>query len=373
MGALKNVGIDPKAESFQQAYILRCHDYIAAGTQPSIDAIDLSFGFNVPLPSGEKAKVMAASFRDSALKEDSEFRNNFIPAVGSIFDLLDTIPAVNVLKPLLITDPTAPLLPVLSAIVEILASIGIPNPNEVLMAKLPQFLEKASALTSIVKDIATGGQQAIESAVNKLAELINEIFPEISIATLKSRISDSIEKIKENFNLKLPELEIPSITDFIEFFGLKIPKLPDLPEIPTIDDIIAMFFNFELEIPPIGAMFVELLKVKLDMLRELLTMPANIPSWLKSAIEKIKELFATGNIDIMKILKAVAESVFNYFFEKINATKIKNLIEKAPSLVSILHATVLVLVGSLVTLVVGILFGEGLIMKASAIGLGLIS
>ena len=94
-----------------------------------------------------------------------------------------------------------------------------------------------------------------------------------------------------------------------------------------MEDIIAMFFDFELEIPPIGAMFVELLKVKLAMLLEL---AAGIPGWLQPAVDKIMSLFP-ANFDIQQILKAIAEAIFGYFFEKINMTKIKNLIEKAPS------------------------------------------
>ena len=371
MGALKNVGIDLESESFINSFINMISEMIESGASPSIEFIDLSFGFDVELPKGENAAQQAKLFKQEALKPDSEFKNNYIPALKTIFDILDSIPAVNILQAFAITDPTAALLPIANIITELLASIGIPNPNEILLTKLPLIIEKQRALLKQIKKIASGTEEEISKAVVKLSEILQEIIsiPELTISDLQAKIFEIVDKIRSLFNLELPELTIPNISDFIELFGLKLPNLPDLPELPNIEDIIAMFFDFELEIPPIGAMFVELLKVKLQMLAEL---AAGIPGWLQPAVDKIMSLFP-ANFDMKQILKAIAESIFGYFFEKINTTKIKNLIEKAPTLVAVLHATILVLVGSLVTLVVGILFGEGFIMKTSAIGLGIIS
>ena len=49
----------------------------------------------------QNAETNATKFKESALKPDSEFRNNFIPGIEPIFDLLDTIPAINILKGIL--------------------------------------------------------------------------------------------------------------------------------------------------------------------------------------------------------------------------------------------------------------------------------
>ena len=376
MGDLADV-IDLESDAFKNSFIENIAKMIELGISPSIEFIDLTFGFDVELPQGEKAKQSAELFKQEALKEDSEFKNNFIPATKTIFDTLDKIPAINVLKTFGITDPTSALLPVTNAIAEMLASVNIPNPNQVLLTRLPDIVAQADALVKQIKKIAEGADDAINRAVVKLSEILQEIIPELSLDDLQAKIYENVDKIRSLFNLELPELSIPDLSDFIELFGLKLPNLPnlpdlpELPELPSIEDIIAMFFDFDLEIPPIGAMFVEILKVKLEMIAELSLMPVTIPSWLVSAIEKIKELFPL-NFDMKEILKAVAESIFGYFFEKINNTKIKNLIDKAPTLVSALHGTILVLVGSMVTLVIGILFGKGLIMKGSAIGLGVI-
>ena len=98
----------------------------------------------------------------------------------------------------------------------------------------------------------------------------------------------------------------------------------------------------------------------------------NPPDFLKAAIDEAKKML-TLDFSIQSFLREVARSFFAKFFIELEANeKIKNLIKNAPALVSVLHSTILVLVGSLVTLVVGILFGEGFIMKTSAIGLGLI-
>ena len=273
-----------------------------------------------------------------------QFKNSFIPAFKSIFDLLDSIPAVNVLQAIGITDPTAALLPISNIITELLATVGIPDPNKVLLTKLDAIIEKQGSLLKQVKEIAEGSEQQISNAIIKLSEDLKEIVPEVQLPELQAGITANIEKIKALFNIDIPELEIPSITDFVEFFGITIPALPDLPVLPSIDDIISMYFDFDLEIPPIGAMFVEILKKIL-----------------------------TGQFSIQSFLREIARSFFAKFFIELEATKVKNIIEKAPTLVSVLHGMIKVLVGSLVTLVVGILLGEGFIMKTSAIGLGIIS
>ena len=97
----------------------------------------------------------------------------------------------------------------------------------------------------------------------------------------------------------------------------------------------------------------------------------NPPDFLVAAIEELKKIL-TGQFSIQSFLREIARSFFAKFFIELENTKVKNLIEKAPSLVSALHATIKVLIGSLVTLVVGILVGPGFIMKTSAIGLGVI-
>ncbi len=377
MGALKNVGIDLESDAFKNSFVEKIAEMIELGISPSIDFIDLSFGFDVELPQGEEAAASALAFKQEAMKSDSAFQNNFIPAFKSIFDLLDSIPAVNVLQAIGVTDPTKALLPISDIITELLAGVGIPNPNEVLMTKLDVIIEKQADLLKQVNKIVEGGQEEIEKAVNKMALIISEIVPALPFAQLEQQINDNVEKIKSLANISLPDLEIPDITDFIEFFGLTIPELPELPEVPSIDDIINTYFDFNLEIPPIGAMFVEILKVKLKILIEvaLASTPAailNPPDFLIAAIEELKKI-PLMTFSIQSFLREIARSFFAKFFIELENTKVKNLIEKAPSLVSALHAEILVLVGSLVTLVVGILLGEGFVMKTSAIGLGIIS
>jgi hypothetical protein len=377
MGALKNAGINVESESFVNSFINMTSEMIESAASPSFPFIELSFGFDVELPKGEDAAQQAKLFKQEALKPDSEFKNSFIPAFKSIFDLLDSIPAVNVLQAIGITDPTAALLPISNIITELLATVGIPDPNKVLLTKLDAIIEKQGSLLKQVKEIAEGSEQQISNAIIKLSEDLKEIVPEVPLPELQAGITANIEKIKALFNIDIPELEIPSITDFVEFFGITIPALPDLPVLPSIDDIISMYFDFDLEIPPIGAMFVEILKVKLKILTEvaLAATPVailNPPDFLKAAIEELKKIL-TGQFSIQSFLREIARSFFAKFFIELEATKVKNIIEKAPTLVSVLHGMIKVLVGSLVTLVVGILLGEGFIMKTAAIGLGIIS
>jgi len=381
-GALKKVGIDLESTAFQNAWIDRAHSMIASGTAPLMPFIDLNFGFDIDLPTGEKAKEIADSFKMQSQKTGSDFKEIFIPAFKAIFDLLDAIPAINILKylPVPITDPTKALLPISNLITELLANVGIPNPNEILLERLNKILKKQGEILAKIKIIATEATSKVTSAIAELASILKEIIPEISIDSLKTSIHNSIDKIRSLYNLELEfePIQIPNITDFIEFFNLKIPKLPDIPDLPDVSVYIRKFFDFDLDVPPIGVMFVEILKVKLEILAELILAftPAGIlnpPDFLKAAIAEAMKIL-TLEFSIQSFLREIARALFAKFFIELEANeKIKNLIKNAPTLVSVLHATILVLVGSLVTLVVGMLFGEGLIMKTSAIGLGLIS
>ena len=104
----------------------------------------------------------------------------------------------------------------------------------------------------------------------------------------------------------------------------------------------------------------------------LIELASGIPPFLTVAINKIIELFPL-NFSLAGILKAISESVIGYLFEKLAASeKILNLIQSGSSIVYVLNGLVLSLISSLIVSIVGVLFGKGLIMKSSAIGLGLL-
>tara|TARA_R110000803_G_scaffold60405_1_gene119640 strand:+ start:83 stop:1213 length:1131 start_codon:yes stop_codon:yes gene_type:complete len=375
MGALKNIGIDLDG-GFVEMFIKAIEEGIRAAKKPEIAFLDLTFGFDVEIPTGEKAEVAADGFIEQASKDDSAFKSIFIPAVKPIFSIIDAIPAVNVLSAVGVSDPTAALLPVLNNLTDILADVGIPNPNEFLLTKLPEVLDRSKELIDELEKLAKNidNLDAVTKAAEKIAEVFGEIIPELNIDDVKAKILESAEKIAEGFNIEIPEIpEIPDITDPISFFNIEIPDL----EFISPEEIIAFLFNFELDVPPIGVIFTEMLKIKLDMLREiaLASTPAGIadpPDILIAAIEEAKKIL-TGGFSIPNFLRALADSIFGKFFNELEKNeKIKNLLKDSATLISALHQTILTLVGSLVVTVVGILFGEGLIMKSAAIGLGIL-
>ena len=373
MGALKNIGIDLDG-GFSDIFIKAIEEGIRAGKKPRIDFLDLDFGFDTEIPTGEAAEAAADGFIAQASKNDSTFRSVFIPSVKPIFSVIDAIPAVNVLSAIGVSDPTAALLPVLNSLTDILADIGIPNPNEFLLTKLPEVLDRSKELLNQVKKISDDidDLEALEKHALKLAEVIREIIPDLNIDSVKEKILESAEKISEMFNIDIPDppFEIPDITNPISLFNIDIPNI-DI-ELISLEEIISFLFNFELDIPPIGVIFIEMLKIKLDMLREVAMAPAAIPDILVAAIEEAKKIL-TGEFSIPSFLKALADSIFGKFFNELEKNeKIKNLLKDSTSLISALHQTILTLVGSLVVSIVGILFGEGLIMKSAAIGLGIL-
>lgn len=373
MGALEDVGI--KKQAFFGSLVESIGDRMENSSTPNIEFLNLSVGFETGNSGG---KEMADAWKASVLSPESSFKANFIDSgFAPIFNLIDAIPPINILKslPIPIIDPTAALLPLTNAIAEVLASIGIPNPNEFFLTKIGKFLEKQDELLRALNKFKSSTASVVQRGVNRLAAIINEIEPELEIETLKTRIAEKIDDIKDVLNIpdiSLPEppyFQVPDITDVVSFalsfFNFPIPDIPNI----TIDDIIALYFDFELEIPPIGVFFAEIAKSIIEMLVEL---ASGIPPFLTVAIDKIIELFPL-NFSLSGILKAISESVIGYLFEKLAASeKISNLIQHGSGIVYVLNGLVLSLVSSLIVSIVGVLFGKGLIMKSSAIGLGLL-
>lgn len=375
MGALTDIGAGIEKQAFFESLIESTGDRMENLVTPNIEFLNLSVGFETGDSGG---KEMADAWKASVLSPESSFKANFIDSgFAPIFNLIDAIPPINILKslPIPITDPTAALLPLTNVIAEVLASIGIPNPNEFFLTKIGKFLEKQNALLRALNKFKSSTASVVQRGINRLAAIINEIEPELEIETLKTKIAEKIDDIKDVLNIpdiSLPEppyFQVPDITDIVSFalsfFNFPIPDIPNI----TIDDIIALYFDFELEIPPIGVFFAEIAKSIIEMLVEL---ASGIPPFLTVAIDKIIELFPL-NFSLAGILKAISESVIGYLFEKLAASeKISNLIQHGSGIVYVLNGLILSLVSSLIVSIVGVLFGKGLIMKSSAIGLGLL-
>lgn len=376
MGALKDIGLDLEGETFYTSLVSSISSNIENSKSPKIEFLDLSIGF--PVVGG--GKEASDAWKNQALKENSDFKKNFIDSgFKPIFDLIDAIPPVNILKPIGIIDPTAPLLPITNVITDILSSIGIENPNEFFLTKMDKIIKKKDDLLKALDDIKKNGEEAIKKGIEKLAVIFNEIDSKLDIEKLKSKINEKIKNIKSV--LSIPEIELPeppyfSLPDLsdlksfaLTFFKFDLPNLDiniELDPLAYIETIL----NFNLDIPPIGVMFVEIAKIKIQMLIEL---SLGIPAFLKTAIDKIKELFLSGNFSLKEMIKSILDSVLNYFFEKMNSSsKIKKLIDNASTLVYVINTLIQNLVGSLVVSIVGIIFGKGLIMKSTAIGLGLL-
>jgi len=368
MGALEDIGA--KGETLYASLVSSIAKDIENKEAPRVPFLDdFRIGFEVT-GGGKKA---ADAWKEKALEEDSAFRKNFFDSgFLTIFDLIDSIPAINIIAP--ITDPTSALLPITNAITDILAGLGIENPNQFFLTKIDQIIKKKEELLGAISKLKETGEDAIEEGIQELAEIFNEIDPDLSIETLKSKVQEKIEDIKSAFipEVELPEppyFQLPDISD-LKSFGLSFFNFP-IPEIEGIDpsDVIELYFNFDLEIPPIGVIFVEIAKVKIKMLLEL---AAGIPPFLKTAIDKIKELFPL-NFNLKEIIKAVFDAVVNTFFDKLlQSDKIKKLIEKASTMVYIINNFIKSLVIGLVVSIVGVIFGKGLIMKSTAIALGLL-
>lgn len=371
-----NVGINLSSASFKTSFIQSVADGIKENKKPSIDFLGITIGIDSELQEGMNSETLAESFIQSSQSENSSFKNTLMPALDPIFTIIDSIPSANVLSAIGVTDPTAPILPVVNSLADMLAEVGVESPNQSLLTKLPDLLDRSSELTSSVNKLSDlSNSNRVQNGINQMATILTEIFPELNLEEVKVKINDLKDQISEKLNA--PEIEnvLPSfnISDLPSLFGFDLPEDIDLKSLSP-QDLLSVFFNFDLDFPPIGVLFVEMLKVKLGIIAEiaLATTPAailNPPDFLKAAIEEATKIpFSPADI-----YKSVAETFFNKFFADLQSNnKIKTLLEKSPSLVGVVNQTVLILVGSLVVAVIGVLFGEGLIMKSAAIGLGIL-
>lgn len=369
-----DIGLDPKKESFYKAIVLSTAEDIEQKSSPRVDFLDLNIGFEVE----GGGKDNSDKWKEEALKNDSGFKKNFFEGgFTPIFDLIDSIPAINILKslPIPITDPTSALLPITNTITEILATVT-DTPNQFFLTKLDEIIGKKEELLEALNKIKESGDDVVQEGIEELADVLNEIDPRLSKEEITSKVNDKIQDIKSV--LSIPEIElpvppyfdIPDLSD-LKAFALSFFNLP-IPEIPGVDpsDIVETFFNFNLELPPVGVLFLEIAKVKIQMLIEL---ASGIPTFLIAAIDKIKEMFLNGTFSIKNVIKAVFESVANVFFDNlIKSDKIKKLIESATTIVYVINSLIKTLVSSFVVSIMGVLFGKGLIMKSTAIGLGLL-
>jgi hypothetical protein len=376
MGVLiDDIGLDPEEENFYTSTVLSIADDIEFKRSPGIDFLGLSIGFDVEGGGKENAD----KWKEKALEEDSDFKKIFFDGgFTPIFSLIDSIPDVNVLSAVGVSDPTSALLPLTNTITGILANVT-DTPNQFFLTKLDDIIDKKEELLDALNKLKESKESKIQEGIEKLAEILNEIDPRLSKETIVNKVNDKIQDIKSI--LAIPEIALPeppyfSLPDLsdLKSFGLSFFEIP-APEIEGVspEDIIETFFNFESDIPPIGALFVEIAKVKIQMLIE---MAAGIPPFIKSAIDKIKEMFDPTNsikFTIKGVIKAVFDAVVNTFFDKLlQSDKIKNLIEKASTIVYVINGLIKTLIGSLVVSIIGVLFGKGLIMKSTAIGLGLL-
>ena len=367
---LSQIGVDPDSAAFKTSLKLSIKEKIASNSPLTIDALGISIGLPVEAPEGVDPLVLADSFEIAAENENSGFDKILMPAVGGIIQILDAIPTppVHLLAALGIpADPTSILLPISNIIADILASIGIPNPNEFFLTNLNKITENANKLKNRLDSLVNATRDQIEARANKVAKLLNEIDINLSIDKLKLKLIEKVDEIRERLNQLIPEVSLPTLSDIqnsiITFLGIEIPVIPGI----SPQEIIAILSNLSLDIPGIGEFFLEIIKIKLEMIAQL---ALGIPPFLQEAAQKIIGLFATGNFT--GIFKTLAESVFGYFFEKFSSARIISLLEVAPSLVATTHALIQVLIGSFIPMIVGLLFGKGLIMKSSAVALGIL-
>ena len=366
----ERLGIDPNSNSFKVSLISSIKEKISSKSDLSIPSLDISVGLPVDLPEESDPSFLANSFETAAEDPNSPINKLLMPSIGGIIGLLNSVPTppIHLLASFGVpADPTSLLLPISNVLADIFASIGITNPNEFFLTNLGKITEKANALKNRINELVNAAADQISSKAERVAELLNEIDINLSVDLLKSKLIEKVDIIRERLLQAVPEVSLPTISEIqdnvLSFLGIELPEIPGV----NIQDVLGLLTNFSLDIPGFGEFFLEIIKIKLQMLAQL---ALGIPPFLSSAVQEIASLLALG--DFTGIIKAIAESVFGYFFEQFSSERIISLLEKAPSLVYTTHAAIQAIIGSFIPVVISLLLGEGLIAKGAAVSLGIL-
>jgi len=177
MGVLiDDIGLDPEEENFYTSTVLSIADDIEFKRSPGIDFLGLSIGFDVEGGGKENAD----KWKEKALEEDSDFKKIFFDGgFTPIFSLIDSIPDVNVLSAVGVSDPTSALLPLTNTITGILANVT-DTPNQFFLTKLDDIIDKKEELLDALNKLKESKESKIQEGIEKLAEILNEIDPRLS-------------------------------------------------------------------------------------------------------------------------------------------------------------------------------------------------
>ena len=326
MGTLSDTGALPDKDIFCQNFRNKCKQVLREG-QGSLLGVPVPF----PLPPMPPAAV------EAQIKAIDDFPDDFDKSFGEpAYDLLkkmdDAIPnnKGGLVPPVM--DPTFPVLPVITFILELLSKLGIPDPPAWLMLHLPKLAANTD-LPDALTELSTNCNP------EPLATILTDIDPNIDIDQAK----DNLKRLCPfTIDLSIPPLPIPP--DFgigfdINFFPIPLGfVIPDL-SFPNINfqwtlvwpsiilDLFMAVFTFQVDIP----------------------LPsADIPAWLKAIIEALMAIL------IGLIMLALAPLLAFLLFTAVIIT------------------IVILILAAFVVCIIGFILGAGLIAWAAAYLLGML-
>ena len=364
MGTLTELGIIGSETSEQRSRV--------AFRQQTSEAI--RFGevllFGVPLlsPNGpillpELLPVFRQQAADALDEFPEDFQNNMADALINTYELIDKIPAANVAKPLGITDPTAPLMPVIKILLDIIFSLGIDNPLPWFIERIPKIMSplELPKWTSAIAALAT-------CDYDPLAERMVSVDDSLS----KSEVLEKLRKEVGNTGktlcefvpppLPLPTLSIPPLpVPFIQPWTWDIfqpPFFPLPPEIPL------PFFN-----PTLPAIGWNLNPIPWNWIFELHIIPAIIKA-IQEIIAKVAELIAKIPEGLIAFITAIIEMVVEVILAALAA--IAEMLEQFITFTAAIAVYLKNTIASLVVSIVGLILGPGIITFGAAHLLGLL-
>jgi len=373
MGALDDAKVLVDGEVNKDAFRSMVIESLRNVKTPSIlGTIPIGFPVEALIKDSETGEALAKSFED-AKSDDGlpDFNKLFIEMLyGSIVKVLN-VNALNVLKPAFITDPTQPLVDVISLIKdtlkkalseEIFDAIGIEDSSTFIA-------DNISTIMANVKEFTTGLLNIVEDK-DDVEDLVTALM---NIESLKDH-EDKIEQaLKDNSSdiqaaiLSALPVDIPDTDD-------PAGAMADLFPIPELPDFVSSFSEIPIPSTGLPPAFNPAFEVPSPSIANII---ATAPIAFIDAITSIMKEIISSTVELVNAISEGIEGLLNWLIDKIKApielafSFVKPILG-SPTFVASIDVFLHQCIGCAIVTMIGVLLGSGMISFSVANLFGLV-
>lgn len=357
MGVLDDIGYLKDGELTSTAVQGQINSMITIARLGGIDLMGVPIGLSVP--EGDLNYLSIETDLEAHEEKFPQFHKIYLNFYKQVVTILN-IEAVNILKPIGITDPTQPIVDLINNLREQFESL-IPSDIDagvLVINVLPALTDKETikSFTEFLESVASTSNlsnidlEPLEEVVDKIFQSQPEVGDEIKSKieeekeTVLSGVKESAEKLFSNFSQEIPEFKVPDPLFNLQTIGFDDFDLSEIP--PSL---------FSIGEPPgvIGFLI----------------------NFLKKMVAEIIIAIAAMQAAAFEVIGYLADGVtglINFIIDKLLGPIRKSLLESWPDIekyiipASFFTGLLLTIMKIVVVVVIGILIGSGLVVFGAA-------